>query len=83
MGKRSQARGLWPKRHDAPRRREGPEGTTITCDSVRPHTVRRWVCAGCMRDGVQLIGCADGKQRCPACKAAFDAQPAPALVGAA
>jgi len=56
MGKRSQARTRWPKRHDAP---------TV-------HTLRLWICAGCQARDCQLIACLDGKQRCPRCKPAFD-----------
>lgn len=40
-------------------------------DAPTAHTVRVWICAGC-RDRCQLIACADGKQRCPGCKAKFD-----------
>ncbi len=56
MGKRSQARTRWPKRHDAPTAR----------------TARVSICAGCRERGCQLITCADSKQRCPRCKTALN-----------
>ncbi len=56
MWKRSQARTCWPRRHDQPTQR----------------TLRVWICAACRTRGSQLITCADGKQRCPQCKAEFD-----------
>jgi hypothetical protein len=51
MGKRSQGKGKWGKRHDAPTQ----------------HTVRLWICAECKSRGCTLINCRDGKQRCPRC----------------
>jgi len=59
MGKRSQVRERWPKRHD-----ESP-----------PERARRvWVCADCRTQGCQLLTCADGMQRCQTCTAAFARQ---------
>ncbi len=58
MGRQSQARERWSKRHDAPTR----------------HTLRVWICADCQARGCQLITCVDGTQRCATCKAAFDRQ---------
>jgi hypothetical protein len=55
VGKRSQGKAKWAKRHDAP---------TV-------HTVRLWVCADC-KQPTQLIGCADGKQRCHYHKEKYD-----------
>ena len=56
MGKRSQARSTWPKRHD----------------TATQHTVRVWICADCKARGCQLIACYDVRQRCPSCKWRFD-----------
>jgi siroheme synthase (precorrin-2 oxidase/ferrochelatase) len=56
MGIRSQQRTTWPKRHDAPTH----------------HTVRRWICADCLKQ-TQLVNCADDKKRCPECKTKWQA----------
>ncbi len=71
MGKRSQSRTKWPTRHDAPCSTHDEHGHPVAKDWTHPHTVRRWICAGCRKE-VQLVNCADGAKRCPSCKAAFD-----------
>lgn len=57
MGKRSQSRTRWPQRQ--------------TTDAPA-RTLRVYVCADCKARGVQLVNCADGRQRCPTCKAGFE-----------
>ena len=67
MGKRSRAQTTWKRQREA--------ATPVPAR----RTVRIWICADC-RKPTQLIRCADGRQRCPTCKAGFDRRPEASVV---